>query len=344
MEPGCDEGCRAGVRRRASPTRRPGCQPRSGSRSSTTTARCGARSRCRSSSTSSCGGWSRWREEDPALRERQPWKAAHERDYAWFGAALASTTPATTPTCPRWPAASSRPSPRSASTTSPRRPRRSCAARATPRSAAATSSAPTRRWCSCSGYLEENGFTSYIVSGGGRDFMRPITAEVYGVPSERVIGSATALAYVPDGDGGTIVRKAAADYLDDGPEKPVRIWNRVGRRPVLAGGNSNGDIEMLDWSPASGRPVAAAAGAARRRRARVRLRVGVGEGARARRRRRLDRGQRQGRLGQRLLTVESREHAVHPSGRTACPLHPTAGVGGRYSRISMPWASRSRSM
>ena len=44
------------------------------------------------------------------------------------------------------------------------------------------------------------------------------------------------------------MRKAAADYLDDGPEKPVRIWNRTGRRPVLAGGNSNGDIEMLDWT------------------------------------------------------------------------------------------------
>jgi phosphoserine phosphatase len=98
------------------------------------------------------------------------------------------------------------------------------------------------------GYLETNGFTTYIASGGGRDFMRPISREVYGVPSERVIGSATALAYVPDDTGGTIVRRAAADYLDDGPEKPVRIWNRVGRRPVLAAGNSNGDIEMLDWA------------------------------------------------------------------------------------------------
>jgi hypothetical protein len=98
------------------------------------------------------------------------------------------------------------------------------------------------------GYLEANGFTTLIVSGGGRDFMRPVTAEVYGVPSERVIGSASALAYVPDENGGTIVRRAAAEYVDDGPEKPVRIWNRLGRRPVLAGGNSNGDIEMLDWT------------------------------------------------------------------------------------------------
>ena len=65
------------------------------------------------------------------------------------------------------------------------------------------------------GYLEESGFTTYIVSGGGRDFMRPVTAEIYGIPSERVIGSAISLAYVPDDQGGTIVRRAAADYLDE---------------------------------------------------------------------------------------------------------------------------------
>ena len=97
-------------------------------------------------------------------------------------------------------------------------------------------------------YLEDNGFANYIVSGGGRDFMRPITDEVYGIPRERVIGSAISLAYARDDQGGTITRRPAADYLDDGPEKPVRIWNRTGRRPVLAAGNSNGDIEMLDFT------------------------------------------------------------------------------------------------
>jgi phosphoserine phosphatase len=98
------------------------------------------------------------------------------------------------------------------------------------------------------GHLAANGFACYIASGGGRDFMRPISAEVYGVPSERVIGSSAALAYTPDDTGGTITRRAAADYLDDGPEKPVHIWARTGRRPVLAAGNSNGDVEMLDWT------------------------------------------------------------------------------------------------
>jgi phosphoserine phosphatase len=94
------------------------------------------------------------------------------------------------------------------------------------------------------GYLESRGFANYIASGGGRDFMRPISDELYGIPRDRVIGSATALEY----RDGTIVRKPEADVLDDGPVKPVRIWSRVGRRPILAAGNSNGDIPMLEWA------------------------------------------------------------------------------------------------
>jgi len=96
--------------------------------------------------------------------------------------------------------------------------------------------------------LAANGFTNYVVSGGGRDFMRPITQEVYGIPRERVIGSATALAYTSDERGGTITHTPAPDYLDDGAEKPIRIWSRTGRRPLLAAGNSNGDVAMLDFT------------------------------------------------------------------------------------------------
>jgi hypothetical protein len=103
-------------------------------------------------------------------------------------------------------------------------------------------------------YLEANGFRNYIASGGGRDFMRPISQELNGVPNERVIGSSSALSYVPDLHGGTIRRTAAADYLDDGPEKPVRIWSRTGRRPVLAVGNSNGDVPMLDYTYHADKP------------------------------------------------------------------------------------------
>src|SRR5206468_5105026 len=104
-------------------------------------------------------------------------------------------------------------------------------------------------------YLDANGFSNYIASGGGRDFMRPISQEVYGIPRERVIGSATALEYVSDGDRGTIMRRAEADYLDDGPQKPVRIWNRIGRRPLLAAGNSNGDIPMLEFTHHADHPT-----------------------------------------------------------------------------------------
>jgi hypothetical protein len=77
---------------------------------------------------------------------------------------------------------------------------------------------------------------------------------VYGIPRQRVIGSSTTLAYVEDDRGGTIMRKAEADYLDDGPEKPVRIWSRTGRRPLLAGGNSNGDVPMLHFTQHHDKP------------------------------------------------------------------------------------------
>jgi phosphoserine phosphatase len=98
------------------------------------------------------------------------------------------------------------------------------------------------------GYLAANGFANYIVSGGGRDFVRPISDELYGVPRERVIGSTTTLAFADDGHGGTITHTPVPDYLDDGPQKPVRIWSRVGRRPLLAAGNSNGDGPMLEFA------------------------------------------------------------------------------------------------
>jgi phosphoglycolate phosphatase-like HAD superfamily hydrolase len=93
-------------------------------------------------------------------------------------------------------------------------------------------------------YLEANGFTNYIVSGGGRDFMRPITAELYGIPPERVVGSSVGLDY----RDGNLFTTSQPEFLDDGPIKPVRLWSRIGRRPILAAGNSNGDIEMLEFT------------------------------------------------------------------------------------------------
>ncbi|MDR3664814.1 MAG: HAD family hydrolase [Mycobacterium sp.] len=93
-------------------------------------------------------------------------------------------------------------------------------------------------------YLEHHRFSCYIVSGGGRDFMRPVTGMMYGIPPERVIGSSVALQY-RDGDLHTT---AQPEFLDDGPVKPARIWGRTGRRPIFAAGNSNGDIEMLEYT------------------------------------------------------------------------------------------------
>jgi phosphoglycolate phosphatase-like HAD superfamily hydrolase len=104
------------------------------------------------------------------------------------------------------------------------------------------------------GYLEANGFTNHIVSGSGADFMRPISQDVFGIPIESVIGSATVLEYANGGDGGTITRKAQLGFLDDGPQKPIQIWSRTGRRPLLAGGNSNGDLPMLQFAEQAERP------------------------------------------------------------------------------------------
>jgi phosphoserine phosphatase len=97
-------------------------------------------------------------------------------------------------------------------------------------------------------YLEANGFTNYIASGGDRDFMRPIAGDLYGIPPERVIGSALGLTYQTEGGQTSLVYKAAMDFFDDGPEKPIRIWSRIGRRPILAFGNSNGDMPMLSYA------------------------------------------------------------------------------------------------
>jgi phosphoglycolate phosphatase-like HAD superfamily hydrolase len=93
-------------------------------------------------------------------------------------------------------------------------------------------------------YLEANEFTCYIVSGGGRDFMRPVTEVLYGIPPERVVGSSVGLVYRDT----SLYTTAQPEFLDDGPIKPVRLWGRIGRRPILAVGNSNGDIEMLEFT------------------------------------------------------------------------------------------------
>jgi hypothetical protein len=103
-------------------------------------------------------------------------------------------------------------------------------------------------------YLRDNEFTTYIASGGDRDFMRPVAGDLYGVPPERVIGSALGLTYREREGRSDLLYKSAMDFFDDGPEKPIRIWSRIGRRPILSVGNSNGDLPMLSFSELAGAP------------------------------------------------------------------------------------------
>ncbi|WP_336706880.1 HAD family hydrolase [Oerskovia sp. USHLN155] len=102
--------------------------------------------------------------------------------------------------------------------------------------------------------LRAHGFTTYITSGGDRDFMRPFTEDYYGVAPEQVVGSSLGLTF--DEAKADVVYGSTFSFLDDGPEKPVRIWSRTGRRPVLAVGNSNGDVPMLAYAAAHPRGLA----------------------------------------------------------------------------------------
>jgi hypothetical protein len=97
-------------------------------------------------------------------------------------------------------------------------------------------------------YLRANGFKTYIVSGGGVEFMRVFAERVYGVPPEQVIGSSIKTKYeVRDGQP-VIVRLPEVDFIDDKAGKPVGIHKHIGRRPILAFGNSDGDFEMLEYT------------------------------------------------------------------------------------------------
>jgi phosphoglycolate phosphatase-like HAD superfamily hydrolase len=193
-------------------------------------------------------------EADPALRGQQPWKAAYEGDYAWLGRAIVEhyagddTNVRTLlgGVLAAHGGISVEEFEEKADTFI-----RSVQHPTLGRSYLQCAYAPMVELLA---YLEANGFANYIASGGGRDFMRPISQDVYGIPRDRVIGSATALEYVSDDSGGSIKRKPEADYLDDGPQKPIRIWSRVGRRPLFAAGNANGDIPMLEFTRHQDKP------------------------------------------------------------------------------------------
>jgi len=97
-------------------------------------------------------------------------------------------------------------------------------------------------------YLRANGFKTYIVSGGGIEFMRPWTQAVYGVPPEQVIGSSIKVNYELRGGKPVLVRLPEINFIDDKAGKPVGIQYAIGRRPIAAFGNSDGDLQMLEWT------------------------------------------------------------------------------------------------
>jgi hypothetical protein len=195
--------------------------------------------------------WAEMAEKDPELREQQPWKAAYEKDYAWLGAAMTKhyegddsdvrvLIGGVMHAFGGWPVE-----------------RYAAAADAFLRGGRHPTLGRGFRDC---GYLpmvellrllEDHGFTNYIASGGDRDFMRAVTHDIYGIPPERVIGSSSALRF--EEEDGSLVYLAEMDSFDDGPVKPVRIWSRIGRRPIIAAGNSNGDAQMLRFAGGDGR-------------------------------------------------------------------------------------------
>ena len=103
-------------------------------------------------------------------------------------------------------------------------------------------------------YLRANGFKTYIVSGGGVEFMRPMTEMMYGIPPEQVIGSRIVTKYMLKDGKPLLMREPKVDFVDDGPGKPVGINAVIGRRPIFVAGNSDGDYEMLRWSTAGDGP------------------------------------------------------------------------------------------
>ncbi|MET4574364.1 phosphoserine phosphatase [Stenotrophomonas rhizophila] len=187
-------------------------------------------------------------EADPALRDRQPWKAVHEKDQAWLGDVITKHYEGDDTTLKEMAAGLLSAYAEDDVESFASKADQFLRSEENPvlkRPYLKTAYAPMRELLQ---YLEANQFTNYIVSGGGRDFMRPITRELYGVPPERVVGTSVALQYREEDGIGKLVHTSKLEVFDDGPNKVVRIWSRIGARPIFAAGNSNGDIQMLQFA------------------------------------------------------------------------------------------------
>lgn len=103
-------------------------------------------------------------------------------------------------------------------------------------------------------YLRANGFKTFIVSGGGVDFMRPWVEKAYGIPPEQVVGSSAKVKWEMRGTTPVLVRMPEVNFVDDKDGKPVGIHQFIGRHPIMAFGNSDGDLQMLQWTTAAKGP------------------------------------------------------------------------------------------
>jgi phosphoserine phosphatase len=100
-------------------------------------------------------------------------------------------------------------------------------------------------------YLRQNGFKTFIVSGGTVEFMRAFAEKVYGIPPEQVVGTSFVTKFQMEANGAPVLmRESKIEFMDDGPGKPVGIQRLIGRRPIFAFGNSDGDLQMLQWTAA----------------------------------------------------------------------------------------------
>jgi hypothetical protein len=103
-------------------------------------------------------------------------------------------------------------------------------------------------------YLRAKQFQTFIVSGGGVEFMRPWIPKVYGIPTQQIVGSSGVVKYEMRDGKPVLLKEPKVNFIDDGPGKPVGINQFIGRRPVMAFGNSDGDLEMLQWTTAGDGP------------------------------------------------------------------------------------------
>ena len=194
-------------------------------------------------------------EDDPALRTQQPYQAAYEGDLKWMGAAMVKHYRGDDSDLKLLMVAV----PKAFETVTvedyDRRVKEFFAEADNPTLKRPYRECGYQPMVELLRYLEANGFSTYIASGGDRDFMCPVAQDMYGIPPERIIGSALGITYSAEGEQSALLYKGAMDFFDDGPEKPIRIWSRIGRRPILAFGNSNGDVPMLAYSGAESLPA-----------------------------------------------------------------------------------------